>query len=209
QCVRTFGIQIQDLIDKPEKTEKEKDFLIYFHKLTPLDTSDCLMNKICRIFEKEFDNFLIKKFRKDIFDYRILKTKKEYHKKIPILILDEVRLYTDEIKNFKSEYNTHRMLKEDMDDKRNGLKNKFKIRCENICPNSEDLCNVIVDLCYTKNLNKQFLWDICGKQIIKNLLIRNNYTINLPMEDDNGDIHFCGKTFSMMQKRVSEDFDCE
>ena len=55
------------------------------------------------------------------------------------------------------------------------------MECFKICNNEEQLCNIVLDLCYQKNTSKQFAWDVCGDLIIQRLLQKNNYIINYPV----------------------------
>lgn len=86
------------------------------------------------------------------------------------------------------------------------LKEDFKRRCLEQCPNEEYLCDIVLDLCYSKSKSsKQFAWDICGDMIIANLLKRNNYKVTYPTQDENGDICFSGKRFSMKTDEIKFD----
>ena len=85
----------------------------------------------------------------------------------------------------------------------------FRSRCEIICPNEDELCNIVVDLAYQTEGTKSFAWDICGDVILKNLLIRKNNTIHYPVITDNdGDFEYCGKNFTMYERKITdEEFD--
>jgi hypothetical protein len=49
---------------------------------------------------------------------------------------------------------------------------------------------------------------LCGEQIIKNLLEKANNKVSYPIQNDNGDIEFGGKRFSMHDEELSqEDID--
>ena len=60
----------------------------------------------------------------------------------------------------------------EMQDARKILKEHFVKKAYDICPNTEELCNIMVDLCYSEKnsgKSKQFAWDIVGEQMIENL----------------------------------------
>ena len=99
---------------------------------------------------------------------------------------------------------TNHTTKDEKDEKRRTFLNNFKIKAELICPNAEDLCNIVLDIAYKGN-SKQFAWDICGEQIIKNLLEKNGNKYTYPMMDENGDIEYKGYKFSMREVRVCEE----
>ena len=77
------------------------------------------------------------------------------------------------------------------------LKEKYIRKCAEICPNEDELCNIVLDICYTNNNSKQFAWDICGKVFIKNLLEHNDNIFTFPIQDDEGGIEFGGYNFNM------------
>lgn len=75
------------------------------------------------------------------------------------------------------------------------LLRNFRQRCAEICSNEEQLCNIVLDMCYKNNKSKQFAWDICGTQIIENLLNKKDRKLHFPVMDENGSIEFGGKRF--------------
>ncbi|MNJ80562.1 hypothetical protein D3C77_789830 [compost metagenome] len=68
------------------------------------------------------------------------------------------------------------------------------------------MCNVLLDLCYSKNTTKQIVWDICSDQILCNLLERNGHTITYPRLDRYGSLSFGGSLFSL-ETVTLKDFD--
>lgn len=80
----------------------------------------------------------------------------------------------------------------------------FKNKLHTICPNEEVLTNIIIDITYGKKVNKQYAWDICGEQIIKNLLSKNSYEYKYPVASDDGNIEWNGYKFKM---EIMEDKD--
>ena len=77
------------------------------------------------------------------------------------------------------------------------LHEEFRAECDAICPNAAELCDMLLDLCYRKSTTKRFVWALCGDEIIANLLNNNNNTISYPVEDENGDVYYNGKWFSV------------
>ena len=89
---------------------------------------------------------------------------------------------------------------------RDMLKLQFISACEAICPNEKELCDIVIDLCYSSEKSKQFAWDICGKTIINNLLEKNNYMIHYPvLADGEGEFEFGGEQFVMCKKTMKGD----
>lgn len=80
---------------------------------------------------------------------------------------------------------------------------KFRRKCEEVCPNETELCDIVIDLCYSSSRSRQFAWDICGEVIIENLLKKNDYSINYPvMTRQNGEFEFGGEQFIMRRKKI-------
>ena len=143
------------------------------------------------------------------FDYSILKSDAVYEQ-------DEY----DAIKQLYDEYNKNMQLflkqknQNELGDDEVGfdvvhLKDIFINECNKVCPSSEILANIVVDLCYTSNKNKTFAWDVVGEQIYQNVLKNNNYTIKYPVKDNNGEIDFCGNKFSLYTQQIGGDLDAD
>ena len=99
----------------------------------------------------------------------------------------------------------HRLSKEEININKEIMLRKFKSACESICPNEKELCNIIIDICYSSPSLRQFAWDICNETIIDNLLHKNNYIIHYPvLVPSNGEFEFGGEQFIMKTKKVEE-----
>ena len=64
-----------------------------------------------------------------------------------------------------------------------------------VCPDKFRLCDIILDLTYGKGTNKTLAWDICGEQIISNLLDKNDNKYTILVKDENGSIEWNGNKF--------------
>lgn len=76
------------------------------------------------------------------------------------------------------------------------MRERFKMLALQICPNEYELCDILIDLCYSTENSKQFVWDIAGSTIISNLLNRNGYRLNYPAHEGN-EFEYQGEQFSM------------
>lgn len=198
-ALREFQMTVAELYKLPigETTERQREFLKYYEYRMPVGTNDCIMNKICRRFEDEFDGYIGKHNAAVKFDYTIMRSDAEY---TPKQLSSIKRLYDDYNRRLVSyavfadyervdecdSYATLAMMNEE-----------FRKECNKICPNSYALCNIILDICYTKSSTKRFAWSMCSTEIIHNLLARNGNKISYPVIDADGDIEFCGNTFSV------------
>ena len=63
----------------------------------------------------------------------------------------------------------------------------------------------MLDITYGKNVNKELAWNLCGEQIIKNLLHKNNNTIKHLVVDNDGDIEWNGYKFKEVGVVIPEE----
>lgn len=197
-ALREFQMTVSELqnIPQEELTDRQRDFLKYYDYNMPVGIGNCVVNKICRIFEDAFDGCNKRIDTSKDFDYSIMKSEDDY----------SIRQY-QAIKRLYNEYN--RRLKsyilsaeQERTDKSNTssiislMNSEFRKECDMVSPNSSVLCNIILDICYTKNATKKFAWNICGTEIIHNLLKRNGQ-ISYPVASNEGDIEYAGKKFKI------------
>ena len=204
-----FGLNVKELIEKEDRNEDEEQFLKYYYIKMPVFNNNSVMNRICWKIEKEFDGFKsIGNKEEDLFDSSILKSPTKYSKKrftdIKIIYED----YNIKLREHAQNSSKSKIDKDEEKTKRIVFKESFKKQAQEICNNEDELCNIVVDLCYKNNYSKQFAWDICGDVIIKNLLIRNNNIVQYPIADDKGNIEYGGEKFSMFVKDLN-DLDVE
>lgn len=208
-CLRKFGITIEELELKEDKSIEELEFLDYFYRLIPVGKSPCTMNKICWNIENKFKDIKMN-IKDEEFDYHIYMSGAKVSKTILERISNLYNYYTDDIKQYLKTLNNSRVDKEEKRGKLKLFIETFKIAAFEICSSEEELCDVIVELCYSKNLSgKQFVWDLCGETIIANLLKRNNNILEYPILNENGDIYFGGERYSLENKSMLEWIDNE
>jgi len=197
-CLMRFGLTIDELINLPKKTEEQERYLKYYYNKMPVSINRSLMNKICWRVEQEFNNYNIN-INKDDFDYKILMSDGKYSKGRYDAIKKLHSDYVEKLQSYSQLSNIKRMETEDKQIYRQILTNDFERMAYELCSNSYELCNIVLDICYKNNNSKQFAWDICGDIFIENLLKNNNYKYSYPVLDDLGDIKFGGNTFAMKE----------
>lgn len=206
-CKIRFGKSLDDLYSSEDKSDEEKAFIYHYEKYLPVSRAPGTMNRICWRIEDEFTTTNV--LPNIAFDYSILKSDAIYTQ-------DEY----DAIKQLYDEYNKNMQLvlkqkkQNDFGDDEVGfdvvhLKDVFVDECNKVCPDTEVLANIVVDLCYTSNKNKTFAWDVAGEQIFNNVLKNNEYIIKYPIKDENGDIEFCGNNFSLHTQQIGGDSDVD
>lgn len=208
---REFGLSLEDLelIPESQRTERQNDFIRYYYSRLPVGIGDCVMNKICRRVESEFDGYLKKRKPVLSFDIGILKSKTPYTKTEFSSISRLYDSYRKRLQQFMVFRTYERIDEYEATAYVDELRLEFERECNIACPNIDVQCNIVLDLCYTRAYSKRFAWEMCGSQIIKNLLSKNENRLVFPTLDDNGDISFKGHYFRVTELEVEvEDGDC-
>ena len=82
------------------------------------------------------------------------------------------------------------------------MKIEFRNACDAACSNAQSLCDILLDICYQRSCTKRFAWNMCGKEIIGNLLQKNGNRIHFPVLDQEGTVEFGGNRFSFYEKEI-------
>lgn len=203
-ALREFTITVNEMKRLPyeELSDRQKEFLRYYDQYIPVGIGDCVMNKICRRFEQEFDGYISKHNSASDFDYTIMKSDADYSKSQ----FNEIKkLYDDfnkRLRNYVIFTNYERVDDCDSYTEMLVMFEEFRRECSTVCPDRKTLCNIVLDICYTRSSTKKFAWNMCGREIIHNLLSKKNYTISFPVIDRYGVIEYCGDRFSIVTKRI-------
>lgn len=206
-ALREFQLTVAELQALPysELSERQKEFLKYYDYRMPVGVHGCIMNKICRRFEDAFDGYIGKHNSSVRFDYKIMRNSTEYTSRQFSAIK---RLYEDYNKRLSSyavfadyervdEYDSYAAL--------SMMNEEFRKECSLICPDKRVLCNIILDICYTKSSTKRFAWSMCGSEIIHNLLSIRGNQISYPTLSQTGEIEFCGNKFTVETTKIEVD----
>ena len=180
KCLKTFGISLQELLNKEEHDDAEKDFIYWYNQKMPIGFGECAMNKICWYVEKRFNGYKSSLKANGEFDYNKLKVKRRCTEKHRQELYDLCQEYASQISKFKNKKNTT-LLNQDANDfyiNRNHFKIHYQTQAKLICPNDDERLNICLDLCYEYKNNRQFCWDVVGNLIIKRLEDMNNDTDN-------------------------------
>lgn len=196
-ALREFQMTVAELQAVPvdERTERQNEFIKYYNFRMPVGLNNCVMNKICRRFEEEFDGHVGKHNTSIKFDYSIMRSNDEYTAKQLASIKRLYEDYNKRLINYAIFADYERVDECDSLATLSVMNEEFRKECNKICPNRSQLCNIILDICYTRNSTKRFAWSMCGSDIIHNLLINNDNKISYPTLDTAGDITFCENKF--------------
>ena len=171
----------------------------------PISRAPGTMNRICWKIEGEFQTVDV---LPDVeFDRTILKSDAVYSQEEYDAIKELYDEYNKNVQIFLKGVKKNETNKEEREFAMIQFKDEFANACSTVCPNSEILANIVVDICYLSNKNKSFAWDVAGEEIFQNVLKNSGNKIHFPIKDDNGNIEFCGKKFSLYTKKVGGEYD--
>lgn len=213
-CLIKFGKTLKELKENAETLE-EKQFLLSILYKSPVFNNPCTMNKICWKIEEEFKDVKLKVKQDDKnFNYQVYKTNRKYKKdtyeKINKIYKDYNKSKREGVINVNNTMTGGLEGKDNMNiaNSKQVFIEYFRTQASEICPNEEELTNIVIDLCYKNKNNRQFAWDLCGEQIIKNLLKNNNNTYTYPIKDNQGEIEWNGEKYSLTKLKMEEE-QCE
>ena len=126
------------------------------------------------------------------FDPEILKSGQEYSRYTKERVAELHREYMAHCQKLKSSATSD----QDFAMKKMMLQEEFGAKCAVVCPDSKILCDIVVDLCYRTEKSKQFAWDICGEEMLNNVLCHNNGVVRYYQAARNGEIEYCGERFT-------------
>ena len=201
-ALREFQMTVSELRSLPyEKlTERQREFLRYYDYRMPVGTSDCIMNKICRRFEEEFDGYIGKHNASVKFDYSIMRSDADYTASQVNAIKKLYDDYNKRLVSYSVFADYERVDECDAFATLSIMNEEFRKECSKVCPNKYALCNILLDICYKRSSTKRFAWSMCGNEIIHNLLLHNNNRISYPVMSDDGNIEFGGNKFVIKSK---------
>ena len=202
-----YGISGMDSLEQfNEKTQQMEDYIRYYYKNMPVGNNPCVVNRICWRTEQEFNTFKNQRAARDEFDYTILKSNVGYTKRAYDAVNEIYQQYIARVNAFQKRARTEKLDEDFMAVKRRMFVETFKADCERACSNEDELCDIVLDLCYTRESTKQFAWDVCGDTILRNLANLNGGWIQYPKEvHEGGEFEFCGRQFILCERQFEED----
>ena len=188
---------VDDLLRKTKLTPQQQSFVDNYIKYFPVFDEQSTMNRLCHMVENEFDGYVPQIKRTSDFNSSILKSGAEYSRKDYNAIKKLYLQFNHEIQQLKTKYK--KISKEETqnyEDSIEALSKEFLKECILVCPNQDSMCNIMVDLCYSSNAAKSFVWRLCGDIIIDHLLAINDYQLTYLVKNEFGDIIYRGLRFS-------------
>ena len=203
-CMVKYKCEIHELYKKPNKTYREKEFLINYEFGCPVNVSPCLCNKIAWMVEDHFrttERYKVEQFDKEKLKNPDVEYSTQMYNKIKLI----KQKYDEAVENSIKAQKYNRSSTYDIEDIKLTLHEQFIEQCHEITSNEDELCNMVVDLCYSTNKSKQFAWELCGQTIIKNLLDKNGNVLSFPKQSNETEFTYKGLTFKMEVVEVETD----
>ena len=201
-----IGMPLSDIISYSGDNSDILEFAYYYNKMLPVSNGDCVINKICRLFEQEFDRNKNRLLAKKDFDYHTLMTDVKCDSRTKSRLRELYNIYKENVKITTNNYDINSTDKDDLANQIQFLKLMFRDQCNIICPNQEIQANALLEIIYgSSNSAKRFTWDMCGEQIINNLLKRHSYIISYPVrvcDDEEYDFTYRGEKYAMCKSIV-------
>lgn len=120
----------------------------------------------------------------------------EFNKEVKYLVSFENKLHRyEEFKNELKAWDKESAMNYHVD--WNTVYNRYRVRCEKICQDKNELANIAVKICYEKypKRGKKFMWVVASSGIIDNI---KQEEFKIPVKDSNGDFEYLGKKYSML-----------
>ena len=204
-CISKYGYDIDELKNCKYQTEETIKSLKDFEMLSPLIDNDSTMNLLCHYMEEQIQE--IKAYRKNKFAHYELMMSDTNKEKINEYIEQLVPYY-----NRFLQIRAKDVIEQDeIDYAIYGIDiNSLKLSMiKNISSNEEDLCNACVLLTYSihPNYKKDFVWDLFGDIIIKNIINNTDGIAHMPIKDENGKIEYLYSKYSFIDLNLKESLE--
>lgn len=209
-CYREYGITFDELNELQTRTPEQEKFLEYCYKYNPIDSTPCVMNKICWHIENNITN-AVTDTSQTSFDPSILKAPNpeyslyRYYQVKPILEV-EYQKYRQGLKELTTQLSVKGLHGQDKSRIVNEYTNSFLLKLDVICPDEVLRCDLLIDIAYNTNASKKFVWETCNRQLIRNLLERKDSTLFYPVKPMMaGDFTYKGEAYYMAEYHLEAD----
>lgn len=130
KCIREFQTTLPELLQKPNKTISEQNFLENYQKQMPVGTNPCTINRIAWLFERTFSTYKSNHSKMESFDATILKSGVSYSKNDYQKIAAMKSKYEDSVKYYQQMAHKQRLDKEEVNHNRQQMLSLFKAECK-------------------------------------------------------------------------------
>ena len=205
-ALREFKMTVGEMTALPysDLTDRQREFLRYYELGMPVGVGNCVVNRICRRIEAEFDGFVGRLSDGPEFDQDIYKNGSSYKLKNYYAIKRLYEEYSRRVRDYSAYAMANGVDSDDLYVLNRSVYEEFCRSCYAVCSNDEELTDIVVDIFYGKSSTNSLLWRAFSEQIVQTLLAKNNDIISMPVEDPAGEITYNGKHYSVTEKRLGE-----
>jgi gas vesicle protein len=208
-CIGVFGYSLEDFLFKSKETLDEKELWFYniYLKNNPLLDSSCVINKICHYMEKSIS--LIKENRQLEDDENLINLIKD-----DAMQVENLHEKLNKMLFLYEKYKKHKQSLTIADD---GSEEHFRtveqynksIRQEaySISSNIAELANIAIAICYVRNRDRGFVWNLFGEGIVENVIKGKQEKITVPFINKDGDIEYLGNQYSLFEINIKKGED--
>lgn len=205
-----YGVGIEELAAMENKTEQQEQTVEWYRRKLPVFDGTGVMNRLCHYVEREFDGYL-HCVKDKVRDYRFGELfasenyKKNACRSVMLRKLDELlRQYNSKLRDIALTSGRERVDVGEIISEKIQLAEQFKRDCAQICVSAETICDCLLKLCYSTEHSKKFVWDMCGAQIVENLLNRvKGYSYFI--RDNDGCLCYGGVRYGEVSVSISEE----
>lgn len=208
-CKTMYGVSIDELERMQNKTEQQKQTVEWYYKKNLVFDGFGIINRLCHYVEREFNGYLhCTKAKVKDYQFRELFVSKNYSKNICRSAIihkmeDLMKQYNSKLQDISIIASKERVDSGEMVSRKIQFAEQFRRDCKQICVSSEIMCDSLLKLCYSTELSKKFVWDMCGAQMVENLLNRQT-TYSYFVLDDNGEKCYGGICYRKILKSVNK-----
>lgn len=206
-ALREFQMTIDEMMEMSAErlSDRQLDFLRYYRVRLPVGMGDCVMNRICKRIEHEFDGAIRRMNSESEFDYTIMKSGSEYtyQQKLAVQKIYDEYMSISKLNAIAGSCTHSSGI--DVANSWQVLRHSMYTDMAAVCSNADALCNVLLDVCYKRNSSKKIAWSLAGHQIIENLLNNNGRVVSAPVLDPDGNIEYCGNRFTEISVELEEE----
>lgn len=201
-CKNKFKCSLENITEEVKNNPKFIKLKARYDRFNKFLTTDGVMNKVCHYMEQRCKDIKFKLKNNKENDYVKLYMGKTFE-----IDNEKLKLMVDKYNDYMARRNKKNILEEeDMSLERycSNLRNEIY----EISIDIKELATLAVYVCYILNPNKpkDFAWDVCGEGIVENIMDNTNgQTIYIPRLNENGDIKYLGKRYSIESKEIGVD----
>lgn len=126
KCSILFGMTIDELIAKENKSTEEEDFVYWYKEQMPVGMNPCVMNKVAWKVEEAFKGYTAQIKSESDFDYSILKSDAEYQHSDFIEIKKLYKQYQHEVQNYCRVATKNRVDSDESTLQKDMMKDRFR-----------------------------------------------------------------------------------